>query len=100
MFISCTEYSDGMQSSKRTGCLISVRNNKLITKVRERTKEDHCATLRMLADEFSVNQERICHTLVDDVGKKKVASRFCLILCPMIKDMTQETSLKWLRETW
>ena len=33
-------------------------------------------TVRMMADEFGVNRETIRQILVEDLGKRKVASRF------------------------
>jgi len=55
---------------------VSVCNEGLIAKVRERIQEEHCATVRMMADGFDVNREMNCQILVEDLGKRKVASRF------------------------
>jgi len=33
-------------------------------------------TVRMMADEFGVNREKIGHILLEDLGKRMVASRF------------------------
>ena len=37
---------------------------------------ERCVTLRMMADEFGVKREMICQILVEDLGKRKVVSRF------------------------
>ena len=60
----------------RPGLPFSVRNEGLITKVRKRIEEERCVTVRMMADEFGVNRETIRQTSVEDLGKRKVASRF------------------------
>ena len=41
-------------------------------------QEERCETVRMVADEFGVNRETIRQILVEDLGKRKVASRFVL----------------------
>ena len=43
---------------------VSVCNEGLIAKVRERIQEEHCATVRMMADEFGVNREMIRQILL------------------------------------
>jgi len=60
----------------RTGRPFSVRNEGLTAKVRKRIQEERCVTVRMMADEFGVNREKIRQILVVDLGKRKVASRF------------------------
>jgi len=60
----------------RPGCPFSVRNEGLIAKVRKRIQEERCVTVRMMANEFGVNRETIPQILVEDLGKRKVASRF------------------------
>ena len=54
----------------------SVRNERLIAKLRKRIQEERCVTVRMIADEFGVNRETISQILVEDLSKRKVASRF------------------------
>jgi len=44
----------------------------------ERIQEERCVTVRMMADEFGVNRETIRQILVEDLGKKMVASQFVL----------------------
>lgn len=65
-----------IEDEARPGRPFSVRNEGLIAKVRERIQEERCATVRMMADEFGVNGETIRQILVEDLGKRKVASRF------------------------
>jgi len=65
-----------IEDEARPGRPYSVRNEGLIAKVRERIKEERCATVRVMADEFGVNRETIRQILVEDVGKRKVASWF------------------------
>ena len=60
----------------RPGRQFSVCNEELIAKVRKRIQEERCVTVRMMADEFGVNRETIRRILVEDLGKRKVASRF------------------------
>jgi len=64
------------EDEARPGRPFSVRNEGLIAKVRERIQEGHCATVRIMADEFGVNRETVRQILVEDLGKRKVASRF------------------------
>ena len=72
-FKSCVEITE---DEARPGRPFSVRNEGLIAKVRKRIQEERCVTVRMIADEFGVNREMICQILVEDLGKRKVASQF------------------------
>jgi len=54
----------------------SVRNEGLIAKVRKRIQVECGVTVRMMDDEFVVNRETIRQILVEDLGKRKVVSRF------------------------
>ena len=65
-----------IEDEARSGRPFSVRNEGLIVKVRKRIQEERCVTVRMMADEFGVNRETIRQILVEDLGKRKVASRF------------------------
>ena len=65
-----------IEDEARPGSPSSVRNEGLITKVKKRIQEERCVTVRMMADEFVVKKETIRQILVEDMGKKKVASRF------------------------
>jgi len=64
------------EDEARPGRPFSVRNEGLIAKVKERIQEEHCATVRMMADELGANREMIRQILVEDLGKRKVASQF------------------------
>ena len=44
--------------------------------MRKRIQEERYVNVRMMADEFGVNRETIHHILVEDLGKRKVTSRF------------------------
>jgi len=65
-----------IEDEARPGRPFSVHNEGLIAKVRKRIKEERCVTVRMMADEFGVNREMIRQILVEDLGKRKVTSRF------------------------
>ena len=65
-----------IKDEARPGRPFSVRNEGLTAKVRKRIQEERCVTVRMMADEFGVNRETIRQILVEDLGKRKVASRF------------------------
>ena len=65
-----------IEDEARPGRPFSVRNEGLIAKVRERIQEECCVTVRMMAYEFGVNRETIRQILMEDLGKRKVASRF------------------------
>ena len=65
-----------IEDEARPGRPFSVRNEGLIVKVRKRIQEERCVTVTMMADEFGVNREKIRQILVEDLGKRKVASRF------------------------
>jgi len=56
----------------------------------------------MMADGFGINGETIHQILVEDLGKRKFASRLCRMHWLMIKNTsvfsTQKTSLKLLVE--
>lgn len=67
---------ESIDDEPRPGRPISVRNEELIEKVRERVQEDRCVTVRMMEGDFGVNRETIRKILVEDLGKKKVAARF------------------------
>ena len=66
-----------IEDEARPGRPFSVHNEGLIAKVRKRIQEERCVTVRMMADEFGVNREMICQILVEDLGKRKVASTVC-----------------------
>ena len=86
IFYLVHRHSGGMHDSKLVwkrlkmkpglGVPFSVRNEGLIAKVREQIQEERCATVRMMADEFHVNREMIREILVEDFGKRRVASWF------------------------
>ena len=65
-----------IENEARPGRPFSVRNEGLITKVRKRIQEERCVTVIMMADEFGVNREMIRQIVVEDLDKRKVASRF------------------------
>ena len=64
-----------IEDEARPGRPFSVRNEGLIAKVRKRIQE-RCVTVRMMDDEFGINRETIRQILVEDLGKRQVASRF------------------------
>jgi len=66
------------EDEARPGRPFSVHNEGRIAKVRKRIQEEHCVTVRMMADEFGVNREMIRQFLVEDLGKRKVTSQFVL----------------------
>ena len=63
------------EDEARPGRPFFVRNEGLIVKVRKRIQVERCVTVRMMADEFGVNRETIRQNLVEDLGKRKIASR-------------------------
>jgi len=65
-----------IEDEARPGRPFSVHNEGLIAKARKRIQEERCVNVRMMADEFGVNRETIRQILVEDLGKRKVASRF------------------------
>jgi len=65
-----------IEDEARPGRPFSVRNEGLIAKVRELITEERCATVRMMADEFGVKRETIRQIVVEDLSKRKAASRF------------------------
>ena len=72
-------FKSGVETNEdeaRPGRPFSVRNEGLIAKVRKQIQEEHCVTVRMMADEFGVNREMTRQILVEDLGKRKVASWF------------------------
>jgi len=98
-------FKSGVETIKdeaRPGRPFSVRNEGLIAKVRKQIQEERCVTVRMMADEFGVNREMIRQILVEDLGKRKVASQFVLHALSDDQDTsvfsTQKTSLKLLIE--
>jgi len=72
-------FKSGVETTEdeaRSGRPFSVRNEGLIAKVRKRIQKERCATVRMMADEFGVMRETIRQILEEDLGKRKVPSRF------------------------
>jgi len=63
-----------IEDEARPGRPFFVCNEGLIAKVRE--QEEHCVTVTLMGDGFGVNREMIHQILVEDLGKRKVASRF------------------------
>ena len=79
IFRRYTRFKGGVETIEdvvRPGRPFSVRNEGLIVKVRKRIQEEHCVSVRMMADEFGVHRETIRQILVEDLGERKVASRF------------------------
>ena len=64
-----------IEDEARPGRPFSVRNEGLIAKVRERIQEEHCATVRMMA-EFGVNRETIRQILMESKGRFPVCAAF------------------------
>ena len=56
-----------IEDEARPGRPLSIRNEGLIAKVRERIQEECCATVRIMADEFGVNKETIRQIVVEDL---------------------------------
>lgn len=95
------QFNSSVQSTEDEvwpGCPISVRNDELTVKVREWIQEDHCLTVRMIADELCQlgNDSSNCS------ARKKVAFQF---MPRSLSDdqkhdvfSTQKTSFKLLGE--
>ena len=64
-----------IEDEARPGRPFSVRNEGLTAKVRKRIQEERCVTVIMMADDFGVSRETIRQILVEDLSKRKVASR-------------------------
>ena len=64
------------ENEARPGRPFSVRNEGLVAKGRKRIQEERCVTVRMMAEAFGVNRKTIRQILLEDFGKRKVASRF------------------------
>jgi len=67
-----------IEDEARPGRPFSVHNEEHIAQVRKRIQEERCVIVRMMADDFGVNRETIRQILVEDLGKRKVASRLVL----------------------
>ena len=65
-----------IENEARPGRPFSVRNEGLVAKGRKRIQEERCVTVRMMAEAFGVNRKTIRQILLEDFGKRKVASRF------------------------
>jgi len=81
IFMWYAQFKSGVETSEdeaRPGHPFSVCNEGLIAKVRKRIQEEHCVTMRMMADEYGVNRETIRQILVEDLRRRKVTSRFVL----------------------
>lgn len=72
-------FRDGRESVEddaHTGRPISVRTPETIEKVRELVTSDRRLTIRILASELNIDKEVVRQILTQDLGKRKVCSRF------------------------
>jgi len=74
-----SRFKDGredFEDDARSGRPKSVRTPELIEKVRQLIENDRRMTLRMLEDQVEANKDTIHAILIEDLGKRKICSKF------------------------
>ena len=62
------EGKEDVKDDPRSGRSSTSRANKNIERVREKVCSDHCLTIRIIANELSMNSERVWRSIKEDLG--------------------------------
>ena len=64
-----------MEDDPRSGTPTTSRTNENVERVREKVRSDRRLTVRMIADELSMNSERVWRIITEDLGMRKVCAK-------------------------
>ena len=70
------EGREDAEDDPRSGSPTTSRTNENIKRVREKVCSDHRLTVRMIADELSMNSERVWRIITEDLGIKKFVRKW------------------------
>ena len=59
----------------RNGRPTTDRTNENVGRVRKKVRSDHRLTVTMMADQLSINSERVWTTIMKDLGMKKISAK-------------------------
>jgi predicted HTH transcriptional regulator len=86
------EGQESLEDDERKGRPTTSRNEQTIEKVQQLVMQNHHVTLRMLSVEFNVSKDTIRAIMRDDLGKKKVCTKFVPnLLMPEQKTLRTES---------
>ena len=74
------EGREDVEDDPKSGRPITSRTNENVERVREKVHSDHRLTVRMIADELSMNSERVWRIITEDLGMRKV----CVKMVPRL----------------
>ena len=74
------EEREDVEDDPRSGRPTTSTTNKNVERVREKVRSDRRLTVRMIADELSMNSERVWRIITEDLGMRKV----CVKMVPRL----------------
>ena len=69
------EGREDVEDDPKSGRPTTSRTNENVERVREKVRSDRCLTVRMIADELSMNSERVWRIITEDLGMRKVCAK-------------------------
>ena len=69
------EGREDVEDDPRSGKPTTSRTNENVERVREKVRSDRRLTVRMIADELSMNSERVWRIITEDLGMRKVCAK-------------------------
>ena len=69
------EGREDVEDDPKSGRPTTSRTNENVERVREKVRSDRRLTVRMIADELSMNSERVWRIITEDLGMRKVCAK-------------------------
>ena len=69
------EGREDVENDPKSGRPTTSRTNENVERVREKVRSDRRLTVRMIADELSMNSERVWRIITEDLGMRKVCAK-------------------------
>ena len=69
------EGREDVEDDPRSGRPTTSRTNENVERVRKKVRSDCCLTVGMIADELSMNNERVWRIITEDLGMRKVCAK-------------------------
>ena len=64
-----------MEDDRRSGRLFTRRTDENVERVKQKVRSDRRLTVRMIADELGMNNERVWRTITEDLGMRKICAK-------------------------
>ena len=68
-------FREDVEDDPKSGRPTTSRTNENVERVREKVRSDRRLTVRMIADELSMNSERVWRIITEDLGMRKVCAK-------------------------